>query len=92
MSIMISAKSFQGLWLGKGYGYSLRKQIGLGPIYRNFDRWRIIGKIMYPFWYNRGPLPKTYHGEIRKMKGWLSDRLQWLDAHFSIDSFDDFGT
>ena len=71
---------------------SFRKQIGLGPIYRNFDRWRIIGKIMYPFWYNRGPLPKTYHGEIRKMKGWLSDRLQWLDAHFSIDSFDDFGT
>ena len=41
MSIMISAKSFQGLWLKKGYGYSLRKQIVLNILKGNFpiDIW-----------------------------------------------------
>lgn len=41
MSIMISAKSFQGLWVGKAYGYSLRKQIVLNILKSNFpiDIW-----------------------------------------------------
>ena len=41
MSIIMSAKSFQGLWLGKGYGYSLRKQIVLNILKSNFpiDIW-----------------------------------------------------
>ena len=71
-----------------------RKDLGAGAIYRNFDRWKILGRIMYPIWYNRGTLPKTYHGEIHKMKSWLSRRLQWLDIHFNvnIDPLNNFGT
>ena len=71
-----------------------RKDLGAGAIYRNFDRWKILGRIMFPIWYNRGTLPKTYYGEIRKMKSWLSRRLQWLDIHFymSIDPLNNFGT
>jgi len=43
---------------------------------RNFDRWRILGIYVWPNWF----IAQTYKEEIDWMKGWLEDRLTWMDA------------
>jgi len=46
------------------------------PQERNFDRWRILGRYVWPNWY----IADTYQEEIAWMKGWLADRLTWMDS------------
>ncbi|UCG57736.1 MAG: CotH kinase family protein [Phycisphaerales bacterium] len=43
---------------------------------RNFDRWRILGSYVWPNWY----IADTWHEEIEWMKGWLEDRMAWMDG------------
>jgi hypothetical protein len=42
---------------------------------RNFVRWKILGTYIWPNWY----IANTYQEEITWMKGWLEDRLTWMD-------------
>ena len=48
---------------------------------RNFERWRILGIRVWPNWY----IAKTYQEEIDWMKGWLQDRLNWMDSQIGRD-------
>jgi len=43
---------------------------------RNFVRWKILGSRLWPNWY----VANTYQEEITWMKGWLEDRLAWMDS------------
>lgn len=46
---------------------------------RHYDRWPILGQnVGTP---EIGPQPTTYAGELIKLKGWISDRIEWLDAN-----------
>lgn len=47
---------------------------------RNFVQWPILGVGTWP---EPTPLPQTYAEEIQRLKGWISDRLTWLDAQFN---------
>lgn len=47
---------------------------------RNFVKWPILGTYVWP---NPNPIPADYAGEITKLKGWLSDRLAWIDAQIN---------
>jgi hypothetical protein len=51
------------------------------PAQRNFDKWRILGVYVWPNWY----IGKTYREEVTWMKGWLSDRLRWLDSQIAAE-------
>jgi len=51
------------------------------PQQRNFDRWRILGRYVWPNWY----LAQTYQEEIEWMKDWLADRLEWMDGQVGRD-------
>ncbi len=51
------------------------------PAKRNFEKWRILGVAVWPNWY----VGKTYREEITWMKGWLRDRLQWLDGQIATE-------
>jgi len=42
---------------------------------RNFQRWPILGRYVWPNWY----IANTYQQEINWMKGWIEDRLIWMD-------------
>jgi spore coat protein CotH len=48
---------------------------------RNFDRWDILGKYVWP---NPEPYSLTYEEEITKLEDWLLTRAKWIDD--SIDS------
>jgi hypothetical protein len=43
---------------------------------RNFERWRILGSYVWPNWF----IADSFDQEILWMKGWLSERLTWMDA------------
>ena len=43
---------------------------------RNFEKWRILGSYIWPNWF----IADSFDQEIVWMKGWLSDRLTWMDA------------
>lgn len=46
---------------------------------RHYARWPILGvNVGTP---EIGTQPTTYAGELTKLKGWISDRLTWLDAN-----------
>lgn len=46
---------------------------------RHFQKWPILGKSgPAP---DFGPVATTYYGELDSLKGWISTRLQWLDAN-----------
>lgn len=45
---------------------------------RNFERWPTLGKYVWP---NPRPYPKTYAEEVKKLKTWLSNRIEWMDAN-----------
>ena len=51
------------------------------PQERNFDRWRILGRYVWPNWF----IARTYREEITWMKGWLTDRLTWLDGEIAAE-------
>jgi subtilisin-like proprotein convertase family protein len=45
---------------------------------RHFNKWPILG---VQTWANPSPIPADYAGEISSMKGWILNRLNWLDAN-----------
>ena len=51
------------------------------PQARNFQRWAILGIYVWPNWF----IAKTWREEIDWMKGWLTDRLKWMDSQIAID-------
>ena len=55
--------------------------LGEEGIKRNFKRWKLIGRPLTPLFYTPRPTPKTYRGEVLKMKGWLEKRLYCLDKN-----------
>jgi hypothetical protein len=48
---------------------------------RNFDRWNILGRYVWPNWF----IAQTYPEEINWMKGWLEERLAWMDSRIAIE-------
>ncbi|MFC1636482.1 CotH kinase family protein, partial [Planctomycetota bacterium] len=48
---------------------------------RNFERWRILGSYVWPNWF----IAATYNEEINWMKGWLEDRLTWMDSQIASE-------
>ncbi len=46
---------------------------------RNFERWDILGSYIWPNYF----VGDTYDQEVKYLKSWLSDRLDWLDMHFT---------
>jgi len=51
------------------------------PQARNFERWGILGRYVWPNWY----IASTYHEEIDWMKDWLADRLTWMDGQVASE-------
>ncbi len=51
------------------------------PQARNFQRWAILGVYVWPNWF----IAKTWREEVDWMKGWLTDRLKWMDSQIAID-------
>ncbi len=47
------------------------------PSRRNFQRWPILGKYIWPNWF----IGKSYQAEIDFLKWWLGQRIKWLDNH-----------
>jgi hypothetical protein len=45
---------------------------------RNFVQWDFLGE---EIWSEPAPIPADYPAEISYMKGWISDRIDWLDAN-----------
>jgi hypothetical protein len=43
---------------------------------RNFQRWPVIGQKLWPNYF----VGKTYNEEVNYLKGWVADRLNWMDA------------
>ena len=48
---------------------------------RNFARWPILGRYIWPNWY----VAYTYRQEIDWMKGWLNQRLAWMDDRIAVE-------
>ncbi|MHC4643739.1 MAG: lamin tail domain-containing protein, partial [Planctomycetota bacterium] len=48
---------------------------------RNFNRWQILGVDVWPNWF----IAQTYQEEIVWMKGWLEDRLTWMDTQIGTE-------
>lgn len=48
---------------------------------RNFARWPILGRYVWPNWY----IANTYRQEIDWMKGWLTERLAWMDDRIAVE-------
>lgn len=46
--------------------------------YRNFIQWPILGTYVWP---NPSPIPATYQEEIDRLKLWITNRINWLDAN-----------
>jgi hypothetical protein len=51
------------------------------PAARNFRRWPILGTYVWPNWF----IANTFQEEIAWMKGWLSDRLSWMDGQIASE-------
>ncbi|MBI4606645.1 MAG: CotH kinase family protein [Planctomycetes bacterium] len=47
---------------------------------RNFKKWPTLGTYVWPNKF----IGKTYQEEINFMKGWLEDRLVWIDSTFVV--------
>lgn len=52
------------------------KEMGEAPVNRNFERWQILGKYVWP---QPSPYPATYEEEISRLKEFYSARLRWLN-------------
>ncbi len=46
---------------------------------RNFQRWDVLGKYVWP----NNFVGNTYEEEIAYFKGWIADRLNWLDINIT---------
>lgn len=54
--------------------------IGEDPIKRNFDKWKILGKYIWP---QTKPYPDTHAGEVEKLKEFYTARLNWLNSELN---------
>lgn len=45
---------------------------------RHFQKWPVLGQYIWP---NPSPIATTYEGEVQTLKGWLAERLDWLDKN-----------
>ncbi len=45
---------------------------------RNFDRWRILGRYIWPNWF----IGQTWQQEVDWMKRWTTNRFAWIDRQF----------
>ena len=52
------------------------QEMGSNPVNRNFERWPILGKYVWP---QPSPYPATYEEEITRLKEFYSARLRWLN-------------
>lgn len=43
---------------------------------RNFQRWPVMGQKLWPNYF----VGKTYEEEVNYLKGWITNRLNWMDA------------
>ena len=43
---------------------------------RNFQRWPVLGQFVWPNYY----IGKTHQDEVNWMKGWLTQRVAWIDG------------
>jgi len=50
--------------------------------YSNFERWDILDRAVWPNYYVGG----SYEAEIDYLKGWLVNRINWLDNYFGYTS------
>jgi hypothetical protein len=46
---------------------------------RNFDRWPVLGEYVWPNKF----IGETYEDEIDYMKGWIHERLDWMDSQIT---------
>jgi hypothetical protein len=46
---------------------------------RNYQKWPILGSYVWPNWY----IGQTYSDEINFMKGWITNRLTWIDNNYA---------
>lgn len=47
---------------------------------RNFERWPVLDQYVWPNAYIGG----SYAAEVAYLKGWIRDRLAWMDAEFDL--------
>jgi len=53
-----------------------------GPASRNFSRWHVIGRPLFPvFFFTVLPLYDTWEEEVGRSEKFLLDRAAWIDAH-----------
>lgn len=45
----------------------------------NFQRWPIMNEYVWPV----PAIPGTYQGEVDQLKGWLTQRITWMDTAFN---------
>lgn len=55
------------------------------PQKRNFQRWNILGEYIWPNPY----IGDTYSQEVDYLKGWIKNRLVWLDTNLPVEQKDD---
>ena len=58
---------------------SLVNELG-SSVDRNFSKWPILGSYIWPNYY----VFDTYEQEIDYLKGWISDRLNWMDSQILL--------
>ena len=51
------------------------------PQSRNFERWPVLSTYVWPNNY----VGDTYKEEVDYLRGWLMDRLEWMDQEFDIE-------
>lgn len=52
-----------------------------GPQARNFQRWPVLGTYVWPNNY----IGDTYEEEVDYLRGWLMDRMSWMDQAYDIE-------
>ena len=52
-----------------------------GPQARNFQRWPVLGIYVWPNVF----IGDTYTSEVDYLRGWLSERMAWMDQAFDIE-------
>jgi hypothetical protein len=51
------------------------------PAQRNFDRWHILGRDIWPNWF----VADTFREEIGWLKEWILRRLAWMDGQIGLE-------
>jgi hypothetical protein len=53
-----------------------------GPASRNFSRWKVIDRPLFPlFFFTVLPMKDTWEEEVRRSERFLLDRAHWIDTH-----------